>query len=413
MRLRVGILVAAAKLMGKILVIDDSATARAVIHRTLSRAGYEVLALGEPSGALEAAETFRPDAIVCDVEMPDMNGLDVLGVLSSSMPRLPVLMLTSASEAGTIVAAMRHGACGYVLKGGSGELLLEEVRAAIETGRLRERNQSLEDANLSYREGLEKMVEEKTAELMKLDMARAQAEKLAALTTLVAGAAHEINNPLSVMLANIRWIEGTLKKNAPAGSRADDDAEEMLAAARDATKSGERIARIIASLRRLAHPAGSGRSSNVGRALEDTRIFCRGELAGRATLTAAIPDTIDVAIPEDALLSVLSNLLVNAAHAVEPGRGRISVSACVEGAVVVLEVKDNGGGIRPEFLSRLREPFFTTKEPGKGTGLGLSLVDRIAHGAGGSVEIESALGEGTTIRVRLPVAKPREMASTS
>lgn len=103
------------------------------------------------------------------------------------------------------------------------------------------------------------------------------------------------------------------------------------------------------------------------------------------------------------LNQVFLNLLKNAAEALEGRGGIVTVSAVVDGAWVVVRVRDDGPGVAPELHTKLFEPFYSTKEAGRGTGLGLSISRRIVNDHGGSIEVESAPGQGTTFSVRLPV----------
>jgi signal transduction histidine kinase len=102
------------------------------------------------------------------------------------------------------------------------------------------------------------------------------------------------------------------------------------------------------------------------------------------------------------------NLLVNAAHAIGAMRGRIEIrtGCAADGAHVWFSISDNGSGIAPENLGRIFDPFFTTKEVGKGTGLGLSMSYGIVQKHQGQIEVDSALGKGTTFRVTLPRQRP-------
>jgi signal transduction histidine kinase len=116
------------------------------------------------------------------------------------------------------------------------------------------------------------------------------------------------------------------------------------------------------------------------------------------------PSVSQVFMGHDDLISVISNLVINASHAMEERHaGEIVVSLERSGPRAVLSVRDDGCGIKPEHLERVLDPFFTTKPKGKGTGLGLALVDQVIRAAGGSLSIESAVGEGTTVSVVLRV----------
>jgi signal transduction histidine kinase len=181
---------------------------------------------------------------------------------------------------------------------------------------------------------------------------------------------------------------------------------ELPAVIRESSSSVERIVRIVKNIRRDVHPSGPGLKTELKRVLQQVEVLCRAELQGRADLEVTT-NCADARVPlaEDDLVTVLSNLVVNAAHAVEAGKGRIALSATRgDDEVLVLEVADNGEGIPKENLSRVCDPFFTTKAPGKGTGLGLSLASQIVQAARGDLKIDSEVGQGTRVTLRIPLS---------
>jgi CheY-like chemotaxis protein len=132
------------------------------------------------------------------------------------------------------------------------------------------------------------------------------------------------------------------------------------------------------------------------------------ELRGRGSLSCTLEPLPAVRADPAALEQVFLNLLINAAHALhrERGDGRIQVGAQLDGDRVLVSVRDDGEGIRPEHLPRVFDPFFTTKPTGQGTGLGLSVCHTLITQMGGEIAVESAPGTGTTVRVSLPLADP-------
>ncbi len=147
--------------------------------------------------------------------------------------------------------------------------------------------------------------------------------------------------------------------------------------------------------------------SELGKVLRQVEVLCRGELEGRAVLTVYSTCPADTVVPlaEDDLVTLLSNLVVNGAHAVVAGEGKLRLEARRDGDWLSLEVEDNGCGIPKENLSRVCDPFFTTKAPGKGTGLGLSLASQIMQAARGELKIDSEVGRGTRVLLRIPLAE--------
>jgi signal transduction histidine kinase len=126
--------------------------------------------------------------------------------------------------------------------------------------------------------------------------------------------------------------------------------------------------------------------------------------AARASVERRLEDVPAIRGVRGSLLQVFVNLVTNAAHALEPAGGAVTLELATLGEGVAARVKDDGPGMAPEVKRRAFEPFFTTKPNGKGAGLGLSIVQGIVARHGGSVSVESELGAGTTFTVTLPYA---------
>ena len=263
-----------------------------------------------------------------------------------------------------------------------------------------------------------------------------QSEKLASIGLLSAGVAHEINNPLAYVANNLAVLERDLKgvmalvaayEAAEAKLRAADPAAvaEVAAISEDLdwpyvqsnlprmltrTREGvQRVANIVQNLRGLARTSPPKMepallADLVAPALEmvHSRIRRRG-----IEVVQEHESPRRVACVASQISQVVLNLLVNAVQAIESGPGqhggRITVLSRPEAEYYYLEIGDDGPGIDPESLTRLFDPFFTTKPVGEGTGLGLSISHGIVTGHGGRIEVESALGVGTTFRIMLPL----------
>jgi PAS domain S-box-containing protein len=257
------------------------------------------------------------------------------------------------------------------------------------------------------------------------------ADRLAAVGTLAAGVAHEINNPLAYTMGNLdmlarRLPEATARLRAmvaadaegegppaalglagAAGLAADlDEAESMLVVARE---GAARVRSIVLDLLRFSRPDEALVGTvDVHEVLEYAISIATPEVRHRARLVRAYGPTPFVAVNESRLGQVFLNLLINAAQAIPEGHSeeqtlRIGTHTDDEGRVVI-EVSDTGEGIPAHLLRRVFDPFFTTKPVGEGTGLGLFVSRSIVKTAGGDIAIESDVGCGTTVRVTLPSA---------
>jgi PAS domain S-box-containing protein len=237
-------------------------------------------------------------------------------------------------------------------------------------------------------------------------------ERMASLGTLAAGLAHEVNNPLASVLANLEVLGREL------GREGRPEISELVADARD---GAERVRDVVKSLRTFAHPDSEERVvADLRSEIEAAVRLSRNEVRHRARLQVHLGELPPVAAAGHQLGQVFLNLLTNAAQAIPEGRveaNLISVEAGTDASGWArVEVSDTGAGIAPKVLKRIFEPFFTTKPQGVGTGLGLALVHSIVAGSGGRIEVESRPGGGSTFRVLLPPAtgpaRQRPLATT-
>ncbi|NCG20925.1 MAG: response regulator [Rhodobacterales bacterium] len=233
-------------------------------------------------------------------------------------------------------------------------------------------------------------------------------DRLASLGTLAAGMAHEINNPLAYIQANLEEIRvGLLAR--PDGHAPDLTGLEGLAA--ECLTGTKRVAEIVSTLMDAARPD----HSTVGAvALQPLVRSClrvvQHELPHKAQLDLVMPNELAYVHGNEAKLSqVLINLLLNALAAMESARAdsnRLTVELSHKADKVLLEVSDTGTGISAELMPKLFNPFFTTKPLGEGLGLGLAMSHRIVTGMGGTIVPTSEVGVGSTFQVSLPIADP-------
>jgi two-component system cell cycle sensor histidine kinase/response regulator CckA len=245
--------------------------------------------------------------------------------------------------------------------------------------------------------------------------------RLSALGAMAAGVAHEVNNPLSVVVANAELVAEELRdlRDADDGAAPPDDRrarlDRMSQALADVESAARRIARIVSDLKTVSRPPRETRERvDVIRCVEWALRTTAHEFRQRASLVTTLDPVPAVSADEAKVGQVIINLLVNAAHAIPPGsadRNQIRVGTHVDPrGLVVIEVEDTGSGITEEVLGKIFEPFFTTKAVEHGTGLGLSICHEIVSSLGGEIQVESELGRGTLVRVSLPAA-PRERPS--
>jgi PAS domain S-box-containing protein len=233
-------------------------------------------------------------------------------------------------------------------------------------------------------------------------------ERMAAIGTLAAGVAHEINNPLAYVLANIEHVLELLAQPEP-------NLHEMIDALQAAHEGGGRVRSIVADLNLLARdPDSSMRAVDLCGVLDAAASIAQASIRRVAVLVRQYEGRPTVLANESRLGQVALNLIVNAAQAIpsgrDPQRDRIVLRTRSERDSVCFEVEDTGAGMTPAVRERIFDPFFTTKPPGEGTGLGLSVCHQIVTRFGGRIEVESEPDRGTKVRVWLQAAEPAVVA---
>jgi two-component system, NtrC family, sensor kinase len=264
--------------------------------------------------------------------------------------------------------------------------------------RLNASNQQL----VEFTETLERRVEERTARLREAERKLIQSDRLASLGQLAASVAHEINNPLSGVI-NF----GRLMQRLTAG---DEVPRERMGDFRTylghVVTETERCARIVGDLLVFSRRSSTSHEPHdlnelVRRTLSviNHRLEL-GEVTPQLELAEDLPQ---VSCDASQVQQIATNLILNAAEAMETGSVTIRTRYDRANGCVVLEVADTGTGIAPEHLPRIYDPFFSTKKEGQGTGLGLAVVYGIVNAHGGQIDVDTAVGRGTTFTVTLPL----------
>jgi PAS domain S-box-containing protein len=232
-----------------------------------------------------------------------------------------------------------------------------------------------------------------------------QMDRMIAVGTLAAGVAHEINNPLAFVHANVEFMLRRLTGEADElfGELSAQVVEETL---RDTLRGTLRIRDIVADLRSFATSADHKlQPVDVEHLVESAVNMAWNQIKQRATLTRDFQGLPNIECDESGMAQIILNLLVNAAQSIPEGapeENRIHLSTRLEDEEVIVAVRDTGTGIGADIIDRIFDPFFSTKSQDQGMGLGLSICRNLAQGMGGRLEVDSQAGKGSTFRVIVP-----------
>jgi PAS domain S-box-containing protein len=489
-----------------VLVVDDDPGLCQALSEALTLRGYAVETVARGDAALQRTAAGPVDAVIVDIILPDLSGLDLLRAIKSQPSDTEVIVITGYASLPSALEAVNGAAFAYLVKPFALDHLLATVAKALEKqelararrdseSRYRLITEQIRDAvflldlagRVTFANGQggqllgiapEELEGHRLADLLgeeagsvcapagsraageragvaEIEIRRSdggrcwievtqapvleggrevgrlavvrdltqkrraedeirrqrealfRSEKLAALGQLLAGVAHELNNPLSVVLGQTVLIRETAEE------------PRVVARADKIAQAAERCARIVRDFLALARRYPRDRQgvdlSDVVRQVVDVAREVLAAQAIEVSLDLA-PGLPPVWADRSQLDQVVANLVSNAHQALQDGahprRLLLRTRFDAKRERLVLEVVDNGPGVAPDARRRLFEPFFTTRAHGQGTGLGLALCQGIVEGHGGRIVHELAAGGGATFRVELPVRGPEEGPST-
>jgi signal transduction histidine kinase len=430
---------------GIILIVDDNPTNLEVLYGALTEAGYEVLVEMDGKSGIDQAKYTIIDLILLDVMMPGIDGFETCRLLKEEILTrdIPVIFMTALSDVVDKVKGLSLGAVDYITKPFQQEEVLARIKTHVKLHRLKlelwQEKQLLEHRVQQRTEKLSQSLEE----LQKAQSQLVNSEKMSALGQLVAGFAHEINNPLSFLSGNlaqanqaandvIDYLYLCQEKCPPTDQEVIEKAEEIeleylmedLPQMLSSMKVGiERIANLSQALRTFARGDSEDKClANIHEGLDSTLIILQHRLkANHARPEIQVIKNYGV-LPEilcylGKLNQVFMNILSNAIDALEemnqkrsfgeiksdPNQIIITTDFDQIKKIIMIKIKDNAGGIPEQIQIKVFDELFTTKSVGKGTGLGLSISRKIVEeNHGGTLNFESFLGEGTEFTICLP-----------
>jgi len=417
-----------------ILIIDDSPTYLAALCQEMRSQGYQVKSAPSGADGLKELQTQRFDCVLVDLVMPYLSGIEVcrrITDMRSSLENVPaVILLTGAPNQADMNRGLEAGADDFVSKSSDLAILRARIQALLrrrffqeETRRIVEELKAKELETLRALAGreaaeiraamAEKLVQanndlqEANRKLKETQAQLIQNEKMASLGQLVAGIAHEINNPLAFVVNNLFVVEsgvaslvpeieprlsGTLLKKLRKTQTCLEEMREGL----------NRVKELVLDLRTFSRlDEGEFKTVDVVDTIDSVLLLLKHRMNGRIEIEKHYGPERMLYCYAGRLNQVLMNLISNAADAIA-GEGKIVITTSQAAEFFLLSVRDTGGGIPEAIRSKIFDPFFTTKPVGQGTGLGLAISYGIVQDHSGSIEVQSEEGAGTEFIVKIP-----------
>ncbi|MBD2497718.1 response regulator [Nostoc sp. FACHB-280] len=423
---------------GVILVVDDTVANLEVVSQVLEDAGFDIATAISGDRALKLVNTHPPDLILLDVQMPGIDGFSTCQQLKANpqTASIPVIFMTALSDTESKIKGFDLGAVDYITKPFQEKELLARVKTHIQ---LRQWNQNLENQIAERTHELQITLEQ----LKQSQLQLVQSEKMSSLGNLVAGVAHEINNPLGFLngslvnthefvhdlLAHLRCYQQEYKqpnsKIIHHAKKIDleyicDDLPKIVHSMQAAV---QRIQKISDSLRVFSrNDTESQVLADLHEGIDSTLLILKYRLQANQSRPEiqVITDYGDLPYIEcfpGQLNQVFINILANAIDVLdESNTGRsfaeikenpniITIKTFVDNQYVKISIADNGKGMSDEVKQKIFDHLFTTKPIGKGTGLGLAIARQIVEEShGGKLSCYSVLGKGTEFIIALPFA---------
>ncbi len=403
-----------------VLVIDDEPFVRESITCYLEDSGFLMIQAENGQEGIEVFRREKPDVVLIDLRMPGLDGLEVLDILAKESPETPLIVISGAGIMQDAVHALRSGAWDYIMKPIQELAMLEHsVRKGYERSRLLIENRE-------YREHLEAEIKKRTAELGDRTSALEKAnkrlqeeisehrrteaqlrhsQKMEAIGTLAGGIAHDFNN---ILFPIVGYTQMTMD-DVPQDSIALQNLQNILKAAR---RAGNLVNQILAFCRGEEHDP---KPLTLHLIVQEALILLGSTLPATIEIRKNISKTCrPVSADPTQIHQMVMNLCANAYHAMRGTGGVLEVildeaspdpdiyPEIPPGSYIRLTVSDTGHGIPQSHITRIFDPYFTTKPVGEGSGLGLSMVHGIVRSHNGHISVHSEAGKGTRFDIWLP-----------
>ncbi len=420
-----------------VLAVDDVEANLVALQALLEDMDCEVVCARSGNDALRHLLRGEFAVVLLDVQMPEMDGYEVAhhARRNPSTRDVPIIFLTAANNSeGMVLRGYGSGAVDFLFKPLNASILRSKVRVFLELHAAHQKvevaNAALERSNAELRslasekaslaEQFRKANVELQAAYTDLQPTHAQlvqSAKMASLGELVAGVAHEINNPLAFVLSHLDTVRRKLSQLEPElpVPLSDSAREKWQRAHERLNEIGpglERIRELVIKLRTFSRlDEGERKRVSIRECVESVLTILGHRLRGKIVVETdfGFPDQVDCYA--SLLNQAIMNLVSNSIDAMADG-GVLRIATGLQGELYSIVVSDTGAGIPAALRERVLEPFFTTKPVGQGTGLGLSITYSIVRKHQGTIELSETPGGGTSIAIRFPINQgPTENAS--
>ncbi len=371
----------------QILVIDDEVGPRESL-RMLLKTDYEVHTADCVEAGLKMLRENKPDTIVMDIRMPGMTGIEGLRKIREIDSNLSVIMLTGFGALETAKEALRLGANDYISKPFDASEMRDVIARNVERTRV---HRASENTAAEIKELNNRLLKE-----------LAQKERLASLGQASAEFVHDLGNPLTIVWGYVQLLAKKLEKS-------DNAAVDKATSIKELNIIEQNI-RTCRELLTMWQSYGSVEASP--RKPISVSAIVRDAIKGTGPLAAQHGVELHSEISEDActltgdsvqINRAVQNVIVNAVQACSDNKGRVVVTCTPKDFYVDLKIEDTGAGMTPAQMSKIFDPYFTTKQGKSGTGLGLYITKKVVEDHNGSIKVESTPDVGTTFLIRLPL----------
>jgi signal transduction histidine kinase len=372
----------------QVLVIDDEMGPRESL-RMLLKPNYQVHTADSVETGLRLLTEKKPDAIVMDIRMPGMTGIEGLRRIRQLDPHLSVIMLTGFGALETAKEALRLGANDYISKPFDAREMREVISRNVERTRL---HRNSENAASEIKELNNRLLQE-----------LAQKERLASLGQASAEFVHDIGNPLTIVWGYVQLLAKKLEESGNADNSSAAGSNKEL----EIIEQNVRLCRDLLTMWQSYGSAGAAPHtaisvSEIVREVVDS-VGAMAKENGVELKCNVTDDACSLTGDPIQITRAIQNVIINAIQASTERKGTVEVGCIRKDFYVDVRIADTGCGIQPEQVSKIFDPYFTTKQGKSGTGLGLYITKKVVEDHSGSIKVDSTADVGTVITIRLPL----------